>query len=86
MSKKKIERLLAALVRAEEAVVTELRHLYPEDSFVRIKLSANQVHPSEAQVFGYGGGRSGRVRVKLFRSPKQMVRDVSYEDIQKAGE
>ena len=79
--KNKLERLLGAVVRAEDEVLVELKRLYPLGSLVQVILSVDQYCPSEATVWGHGGGRFGRVLVKLTRSPKQMVRDVSYTQI-----
>lgn len=83
MAAKKIDRLLARLVKAEDAVLAELRKLYPEGSAVRVYLQANQRYPSSGVVWGYGGGRYGYVRVKLRFSPEQMVRDVSLDHIER---
>ncbi len=74
----KIGRLMEKIIQAEEALQAELRRQYPEGSIVHVYLGCDQGNPSESSVIGHPGGRFGRLRVRLTRSPKQMVRDVSY--------
>ena len=74
----KIPRLMQAIVRAEDALANELRRSYPVGSLVYVVLADNQDNPSEATVIGHAGGRFGRIRVRLTRTPKRAVRDVSY--------
>ena len=84
MSQRKIDRLLRRLVVAEDAVVAELKRLYPEGTRVRVNIRYPQVTPSEADVVAWRGGRYGYVGVRLINSPKQMVRDISLENIERA--
>jgi len=77
---KKIAQLLNAMQCADEAVIRELKLLYPEGSAVRVCLMQGQITPSNATVISHPGGKFGYVRVRL-SSKKQAVRDVTPNDI-----
>jgi hypothetical protein len=65
----KLEKLLAAVVKAEAEVLAELKRLYPIgcEVIVRIREGAD-INPST--VIGHIGGPEGKLRVRLSPNPR----------------
>lgn len=82
LERKRLPQRIAALILAEEAVLEELKRLYPIDSPVRCMLMSGQINPSRGQVIGHDGGRYALVQVRL-ESRTNDVRSVSAENIEK---
>lgn len=82
-STKKLEKLRKDVQQAENAMVAELKRLWPEATQIQAILRAGQYNPSTMTVVGYDG-RYGCVRAAMPSERSrcgQFVKDVRFQDI-----
>jgi hypothetical protein len=72
---KKIQRCAERIAKAEAAMESLLKRLFPGGSTVRCYLMHGQVNPTKGDVIGHPGGRYGYLTLRL-HSRARIVRDV----------
>lgn len=76
----KLQQHIKTLEIAEEAVIAELKTLFPKGTMVSANIQYGQINPSRGEVIGHQGGRFAYLVVRLDSRTKN-VRLIAAENI-----